>query len=145
MKHLHKSVLIWYSPAQMYRLVTSVGQYPEFLPWCSHAKVVEQDELGMTAKVGLAMAGVKQEFTTRNTHEVDRRVQMHLVDGPFSTLEGDWHFNPVGEGGAACKVTLDLRYAFSSKTLALIVGPVFDKVANSLVDAFINRAEQVYG
>lgn len=145
MKHLHKSVLIWYSPAQMYQLVTGVEKYPEFLPWCSHSRVLTQDAQGMTAQIGLSMAGVKQEFTTNNAHDADRRVQMHLVDGPFSKLEGDWHFTPVGEQSQACKVTLDLRYAFSSKTLALLVGPVFDKIADSLVDAFIKRAEQVYG
>lgn len=145
MKHLHKSVLIWFSPAQMYGLVTDVQRYPEFLPWCSHAQVLEHTEQTMTARIGLSMAGVSQQFTTSNQHDPDRRVRMHLVDGPFSKLEGDWHFMPVGDADSACKVTLDLRYAFSSRSLAMLVGPVFDRIADSLVDAFIKRAEQMYG
>ena len=146
MKTVHKSVLIWYSPAEMFALVTDVAQYPQFLPWCDHARVLEAREDGMTAEVGMAMAGLRKSFVTRNTHEPDRRVTMELVEGPFSHLHGDWHFRPVGDGTQrACKVELDLRYGFSSRTLAALVGPVFDRIAASLVDAFIQRAEQVYG
>jgi ribosome-associated toxin RatA of RatAB toxin-antitoxin module len=143
-KHLQKSVLIWFSPQQMYSLVTDVARYPDFLPWCSHADVLSCTDLEMTACIGLSMAGIHQQFTTCNQHDPGRRVRMKLVDGPFSQLEGDWHFLPVGADASACKITLDLKYAFSSRTLAALVGPVFDRVANSLVDAFVKRAEQVY-
>ena len=81
MKKLHKSVLIWYSPEEMFRLVTDVDAYPQFLPWCDHARVLETTEQGMTAEIGLKMAGIKQAFTTRNTHVPGREVQMQLVDG----------------------------------------------------------------
>lgn len=146
MKKLHKSVLIWYSPEEMFRLVTDVDAYPQFLPWCDHARVLDTTEQGMTAEIGLKMAGIKQAFTTRNTHVPGREVQMQLVDGPFSNLSGGWTFNPVGDGSQrACKVELELSYGFSSAALSALVGPVFDKIAGSLVDAFIARAEQVYG
>ncbi|MFT3811750.1 MAG: type II toxin-antitoxin system RatA family toxin [Acidovorax sp.] len=146
MKTVHKSVLIWYAPEEMFALVTDVAHYPDFLPWCDRAQVLEQDAEGMTAEVGIAMAGLRQSFTTRNTHEPGRRVQMQLVKGPFSHLEGDWHFRPVGDGQQrACRVELDLRYGFGSAALAALVGPVFDRIASTLVDAFIQRAEQVYG
>lgn len=146
MKSVHKSVLIWYSAPEMYALVTDVARYPEFLPWCSHSKVLSQDETGMTAEVGIAFKGVRQGFTTRNTHVPGRQVQLRLVDGPFSRLEGEWNFTPVGEGEQrACRVELSLRYGFSSALLAAVVGPVFDRIAGSLVDAFVKRAEQVYG
>jgi ribosome-associated toxin RatA of RatAB toxin-antitoxin module len=145
MKHVHKQVLIWYSPSQMYALVTDVARYPEFLPWCASAKVLEQHEGGMTAQLGLSMAGVRQQFTTRNAHVAGEKVNMTLVDGPFSALQGDWVFAPIGDGSQqACKVTLDLRYSFSSGALSALVGPVFDKIAATLVDAFVKRAEQVY-
>lgn len=144
MKHVHKQVLIWYSPMQMYGLVIDVERYPEFLPWCSHASIKEQTQDGMRASLGLAMAGVRQEFSTRNTHLPGQRVELELEDGPFSKLHGTWTFAPIGDG-QACKVTLDLRYAFSSRTLSALVGPVFDRVAATLVDAFVKRAEQVYG
>ncbi|CAM5788228.1 type II toxin-antitoxin system RatA family toxin [Ottowia pentelensis] len=146
MKSVHKSVLIWYSPAEMYALVTDVARYPEFLPWCDHARVLSETETGMTAEVGIAFKGVKQSFTTRNEHVPEREVRMHLVDGPFSRLEGDWRFMPVGDGTQrACRIDLKLDYGFSNAVLAAVVGPVFDRIATSMVDAFVKRAEQVYG
>jgi ribosome-associated toxin RatA of RatAB toxin-antitoxin module len=70
---------------------------------------------------------------------------MKLVEGPFSKLDGEWQFKPVGEDQRACKVELELRYGFENAALAALVGPVFDKIAGSLVDAFVKRAEQIHG
>lgn len=146
MKTVQKSVLIWYSPEEMFALVTGVEQYPEFLPWCDRSAVLERDEGSMTAEIGIALGGIRQTFVTHNTHEAGRRVQMKLVRGPFSQLDGDWHFHPVGDGSQrACKVELLLNYGFESTALAALVGPVFDRIAGSMVDAFVKRAEQVYG
>ena len=146
MKTVNKSVLIWYSPEEMFALVTDVAQYPEFLPWCDDARILEEDADGMTAEVGMSLGGFRKSFVTRNTHEAGRRVRMALVEGPFSKLEGDWHFHPVGDGTQrACKVELQLTYGFDSVALAALVGPVFDRIAGSMVDAFIERAEKVYG
>lgn len=146
MKNIHKSVLIWYSPEEMFRLVTDVERYPEFLPWCDHTRLIEHSPDGMLAEIGLRISGLKQSFTTRNTHVQGREVQMQLEEGPFSNLSGGWVFHPVGDGSQrACKVELNLSYGFSSAALSALVGPVFDKIAGSLVDAFIQRAEKVYG
>ena len=146
MKKLIKSVLIWYSPEEMFRLVTDVDQYMHFLPWCNHSKVLDVQGSEMDAEVGIGMAGVKQIFVTHNTHIENREVRMKLVKGPFSNLDGTWSFDPVGDSSQrACKVTLTLEYGFSSATLAAVVGPVFDKIAATLVDAFVKRAEQIYG
>ena len=146
MKTVHKSVLIWYSAAEMFALVTDIASYPQFLPWCDKAVVLKEDADGMTAKIGLSMAGIKQTFTTRNTHEKNRKVSLALVDGPFSKLAGHWDFRPVGKAGErACKIDFTLGYDFDNAALAALVGPVFDKIAGSLVDAFVKRAEQVYG
>jgi ribosome-associated toxin RatA of RatAB toxin-antitoxin module len=146
MKTVQKSVLIWYSAAEMFALVTDVASYPQFLPWCDQAEVVEEDAGGMTAKVGISFAGLSQSFTTRNTHVKDRKVSLKLVDGPFSKLDGHWDFTPLGDGSQrACKVNFSLRYDFDNAALAALVGPVFDKIAGSMVDAFVKRATQVYG
>ena len=146
MKNVNKSVLIWYSPEEMFNLVIAVERYPEFLPWCDHACVLEQASDGVVAEVGISMAGLRQSFITRNTHEAGRRVQMQLIKGPFSRLNGDWKFEPVGDSAErAARVRLHLDYGFNSAPLAAVVGPVFDRIAGTLMDAFVKRAEQVYG
>jgi len=148
MKHVRKSVLLWYSPVEMYELVTAIHDYPTFLPWCEKAEVLEQHDDGVTARLGLAYRGVRHAFTTRNQHVPGVSVTVQLVDGPFSLLDGTWVFHPLGRPGSedqACKVEFDLRYAFASKALETVVSPVFDKVANTFVDSFVRRAEDVYG
>jgi len=146
MKSVHKSVLIWHSAHEMFALVSDVPRYPEFLPWCSVGEVLEQTPSGMVASIGMSMGGLKKSFTTRNTHVEDRRIHLDLVDGPFSHLEGTWDFKPVGDGSQrACRIDFTLQYGFASSTLSALVGPVFDKIAANLVDAFVKRADQVYG
>ena len=146
MKTVNKSVLIWYHPQEMYALVTDVSSYPLFLPWCDHVKVLEEDNAGMTAEVGIAIGGVRQTFTTRNQHTQSQAVDMALVKGPFSKLDGHWRFLPLGDGAErACRVELKLNYGFDNVALGKLVGQVFDRIAASLVDAFVKRAEQVYG
>lgn len=157
MKHVHKSVLLWYSPREMYGLVTDVQAYPQFLPWCDRAEVIQSHDDGVTARVHIAFAGVHQAFTTRNVNQACSSVTMHLVDGPFSRLEGTWRFTPLNKPGEApdpqadpadapaCKVEFSLAYAFSSRALSMVVSPVFDRIANTFVEAFVKRAEQVHG
>ncbi len=148
MKHVRKSVLLWYSASEMYELVTGVAEYPQFLPWCEKAEVVENHADGVTARLSLAYMGVRQAFTTRNVEVPNESVTLQLVDGPFSLLSGTWLFKHLGqpEGGQqACKIEFDLRYAFASTALQTVVSPVFDRVANTFVESFVKRAEAVYG
>jgi ribosome-associated toxin RatA of RatAB toxin-antitoxin module len=145
MKHVNKSVLLWYSPHEMYELVTAVADYPKFLPWCERAEVLEKLNDGVTAKMQLAYRGVRYAFTTRNRHIPDGSVIVSLVDGPFSELECAWRFIPLGKDARACKIEFTMRYAFPSGTLEAVVSPVFDRIANTFVDSFVRRAEQVYG
>jgi ribosome-associated toxin RatA of RatAB toxin-antitoxin module len=145
MKHVNKSVLLWYSPHEMYELVTGVPDYPKFLPWCERTEVLEASADGMLAKMHLAYSGLRHAFTTRNRHVPDSSVVMSLVDGPFSELEGTWNFLPLGKDKRACKIEFTMRYAFSSGALEAVVSPVFDRIANTFVDSFVKRAEQVYG
>jgi ribosome-associated toxin RatA of RatAB toxin-antitoxin module len=153
MKRVHKSILLWYSPREMYDLVVAVERYPQFLPWCERAEVLEQHGDTMTARLHLAYAGVRQAFTTLNQHVEAQQVQVQLVDGPFSMLDGLWQFHPIGRAGGgsgqgdqqACRIEFNLDYAFASKPLQALLSPVFDKIADTLVDRFVQRAEQVYG
>jgi len=152
MKHVKKSVLLWYSPREMYELVVAVDDYPTFLPWCERAEVLQRDAAGMTARLTLAKGGVRHAFTTRNRQRPDEEVRIDLVDGPFSELSGTWRFVPLARAGAdpaqqpsACRIDFDLRYAFANRALEAVVSPVFDRIANTFVDSFVQRAEQVHG
>jgi len=143
MKTVHKSVLIWFSAREMFDLIVDVPSYPQFLPWCDQAEILTQTDDGMTARIGMALGGWHKSFTTRNAHIPGRQVKLTLVDGPFKQLEGTWDFIPLAEGQRACRVELTLNYSFESMFGAL-VGPLFDRIASTLVDAFVKRAEQIY-
>jgi ribosome-associated toxin RatA of RatAB toxin-antitoxin module len=148
MKHVKRSVLLWYSPHEMFELVAGVEHYPDFLPWCERAEVVERHGDGVTARLHLVKGGLHHAFTTRNHHAPGREVRVALVDGPFSELEGTWQFLPLARAGSeasACRIEFDLRYAFANLALEALVSPVFDRIANTLVDSFVQRAEQVHG
>jgi ribosome-associated toxin RatA of RatAB toxin-antitoxin module len=140
---IERSVLVPYSAAQMFDLVAGVEAYPEFMPWCGGSAVASRDEHGMQASVTIALAGIRQTFTTRNRHTYPSLIELELVDGPFSALHGRWEF--VSLSPDACKVVFTLRYEFSSRTLEKLVGPVFNRIANSFIDSFTKRADVCYG
>lgn len=144
MHRVHRSVIVPYSRAQMFALVHDVAHYPKFLPWCSgtHVRPQAQQDV-IEARVEIAYMGVHSHFTTNNVHRFPDSIILTLVDGPFRDLRGEWNFRALGED--ACKVSLDLHYRFAAGLLGRAVAPVFERVANSLVDAFAARAEQLYG
>ena len=143
MTTIHKSALVPYSAEQMYNLVDDIPAYPEFLPWCSGSKEINRCEDEVQASLDIAHSGVHKSFTTRNRLEINKTIEMQLVEGPFKHLNGVWRFEPLGDAGS--KVMLDLEFEFSSKLLGMTFGPLFSKIASSLVDAFIQRAQKVYG
>jgi ribosome-associated toxin RatA of RatAB toxin-antitoxin module len=141
MAKVEKSVLVHFSAQKMYELVHNVAAYPEFLPWCGGSSVIPQEDGMERASVEIAFKGIKQSFTTLNTLEPGKAIYMSLIDGPFKSLKGQWSFVPLADH--ACKVTFQLNYEFSSKVLEQLVGPVFHSIANSFVDSFIKRAENL--
>jgi ribosome-associated toxin RatA of RatAB toxin-antitoxin module len=143
MPHVERSVLVHYSAEQMFDLVADVEQYPRFLPWCSGSRTVPEHGGGLDASVEIDFRGIRSRFTTRNQLRYPEQIRMQLVDGPFRSLEGLWHFHALRPG--ACKVQLSLRYEFVSGILGRAVAPVFDLIASSMIDSFVQRAEQIYG
>ena len=143
MELVDRSALLPYTADEMYALVSDILTYPQFLPWCSGTEILSQEGEELSARIGFSVGGVSQSFTTRNRLQSGKEIAMQLVDGPFSQLEGRWRFEPLGDAG--CKISLLLEYDFSSKMVSLVVGPVFNKIANTLVDAFQKRAVEVYG
>jgi ribosome-associated toxin RatA of RatAB toxin-antitoxin module len=140
---VEKSVLVGHSARQMFDLVDAVEDYPKFLPWCDDAKVIHRDDTRTRATIHINYHGVTHSFTTENAKNPPQSMTIRLVEGPFKVLDGEWRF--VELSPEACKVEFCLRYEFSSWLLEKLVGPVFSYIANTMVDAFVQRAEKVYG
>lgn len=140
---VHRSALLNYSARQMYDLVVDIERYPEFLNWCSDARILEQEGSEVVASIEISFKGLHRSFTTRNHMESGRSVRIELVNGPFRTLNGIWQFTELDADSS--RIELDLEFDFSTRFLARIVGPVFSQIANRQLDAFQRRAEQVYG
>jgi ribosome-associated toxin RatA of RatAB toxin-antitoxin module len=128
----------------MFDIVDDVDKYSEFLPWCGSSSVLSRSDDEVKATVEISHSGIKKSFTTLNRLQPGKIIEVQLINGPFKHLHGFWRFDAIG-GDKGCKVTLDLEYEFSSKLLGLAIGPVFTQIANTLVDAFCKRAENLYG
>jgi len=95
------SALVAQPPSRLFALINDIESYPQFLPWCTRAKVQSRSEREIVATVGVKRGPLHGEFTTRNDLEPDRRIRMHLVSGPFRMLEGEWLLTPIATAGAA--------------------------------------------
>lgn len=137
-----RSRVVPYSCEQMYNLVNEVEHYGEFLPYFSQSEVHHRDEDEVQATLVVAAAGMSKSFTTRNRLQKNKMIEIRLVDGPFSHLEGFWRFDEVPEG---CQISFDLEFDFAGRMLSMLIGPVFEQVSNKMVDAFCDRAKEVYG
>lgn len=142
MARVEKSVLVAHPPERMFELVDRVEDYPLFLPWCGGTELKLRDDRRTVATIHIAYMGIRQSFTTENTKIPPSEMQIKLQEGPFSELEGDWSFLPLGE--SACKVVFRLQYAFSSRMLESILAPVFGHITHTFVDAFVRRADEIY-
>lgn len=143
MATVQRSILVEYSVAEMRALVDDIGSYPQFLPWCGGTEIVSRDSGRTVATIRIDYRGIRQAFTTENVVTAEGHIRMRLVSGPFRRLEGEWSFKPLAPH--ASKVALNLDYEFSGLLLDKILGPVFHYIADSMVDAFVKRAEAVYG
>ncbi len=139
---VEKSALVPYSSEQMFVLAADVPGYQNFLPWCGGSRFLEEGELENVGEVDIAFKGVKQSFATRNRQVPGRSIDMSLVKGPFKQLGGRWDFEPLNE--EACKVSLQVEFEFSSKIVAMAIGPLFSQITASMIDAFVKRAQEVY-
>ncbi len=142
MPHVKKSALVAYSAADMYSLVDDVARYPAFLPWCNGADVLEQNAARTVATIHIDYLGIRQSFTTENDKVENGEMKLKLRDGPFEHLDGTWRFQQLDE--AACKVTLELDYGFANPLLEAAVGPVFGVIANTMIERFVARADELY-
>lgn len=142
MAQVRRSVIVPYTAEQMYRLVDGVERYAEFLPWCGGTRVHERTETATVASLDIDYMRIRQSFSTANRNQPPHLIEMTLREGPFKSLSGAWRFTPLGVHG--CKVDFSLDYEFSSKLLEKTVGPVFGRIAESFVEAFVKRAEVLF-
>ncbi len=140
---IRRSALVRHTPEQMFDLVDGVEAYPKRFPWCSSATVIERADNVLVARLDLHFAGLKHSFTTRNTAERPRRIDIRLVDGPFRSLDGLWSFTALGEDG--CKVALELDFDYAGRIGGSVLKLGFQGLANRMVDDFCRAADQLYG
>ena len=141
MPSIEKSVLVRHSAEAMFALVADIEAYPSFLPWCGGSRVMTRDGEAVTAEIDINFHGIAQSFTTVNQQHPHDRIDLRLVDGPFSQLDGHWLFTTLADD--ACKVQLVLDYDFSNFLLKALIGPVFHQIATTMVDSFVKRADDV--
>jgi ribosome-associated toxin RatA of RatAB toxin-antitoxin module len=142
MAQVEKTVLVSHSAEQMFALVDAVERYPEFLPWCGSTHVISRDNSCTTATLHIDFHHIKQSFTTENHNVYPSLIELKLKDGPFKHLEGAWRFIALSDD--ACKIEFSLSYEFSNGILDKLIAPVFSHITNTLVDAFVERAEKIY-
>ncbi len=136
-----RSRVVPFNCEQMYRLVNDVEHYAEFLPYCSQSLVHHRDEDEVQATLVIAAAGMHKSFTTRNRLQANKMIEIRLIDGPFSHLEGFWRFDDDPDG---CKISFDLEFEFAGRMFSILLGPIFEQVTDKMVDAFCERAEAIY-
>lgn len=141
-QQIDKSALVMHSAERMFHLVNDIARYPEFLPWCAGAEVHHAGDEEVMASLDVAKGGVRHRLTTRNRLLVPQAIEMSLVDGPFSNLTGRWHFRELDDN--ACKVILTLEFEFSGTLSRMTFGSIFSQAANTMVDAFCRRADDIY-
>jgi ribosome-associated toxin RatA of RatAB toxin-antitoxin module len=140
---VNQTLLVEFSPEQMFTLVDTVEDYPKFLPWCSGTELIHRDAATTRATISIDYRGVRRSFTTENDKDEPVSMRIRLIKGSFSRLDGSWRFTRLGERG--CKIEFKLHYEFAGRLLDRLISPVFHHIASTLVDAFVKRAGEVYG
>ena len=138
MKRIARSAIVECGADDFYALVEDIESYPTFLPWCAEAKVRERSPGRTVASLTLAAKGLRQSFTTENSNEPGRTIDMRLLEGPFKRFGAHWRFTPLS--AQATKVEFELAYEFSNRIVAGLLGGIFSRLADSTVDAFVRRA-----
>lgn len=138
-----RSLQVPYGPEKMFDLVDRIEDYPEFLPWCVGSDVVRGNGTDVEATLHLKRGPISHRFTTANRHDRDgMRIDVRLARGPLSSLAGTWRFT---ERPGGSEISFEIDYAFSSRAMDKLLGPLFATVYERMVDAFGKRADEVYG
>lgn len=143
-----------HQPDQMLELVADVERYPEFLPFCESLTVRRRETRPdgievVVADMKVGYKALREAFTSRVTIDrANRKLLVEYIDGPFSHLENRWSFIPEEQGAdkaPGTRIEFFITYEFRSRMLALVAGAVFERIFRMFSDAFVARADQVYG
>lgn len=140
MPRVTRSALLPYPAEAIFALINDVTAYPAYLPWCVASQVHEIQGNTVVASMTIAKSGITKQLKTKNTLEPPHKMTMTLLEGPFETFEGCWSIEPIGEEG--CHVTLDLTFTFERGFLGKLIAPLFNQVADRLLDSFCQYAEK---
>ncbi len=138
-----------YSAQEMYALVAEVDRYPEFLPWCTGARVRSRTKQAdgsevVEAELVISFKVFRERFGSRVTLRPDEsRIDVAYLEGPFRYLNNHWQFIPVAEG--VCDLDFFVDFEFRSRTLQAVIGLVFNEAVRRMVRAFEQRAVKLYG
>ncbi len=136
---LRRSVLVPYAVEDMFDLIERAETYPQFLPWCTGATILERSDDWVAARIEFSYLKFRFGFQTRNPKRRPDWLSVRLVEGPFKHFHGDWALTRLGRSG--CKVEFALSYEVADRVFDRIAGPAVDIVARSMLDAFVRRAE----
>jgi ribosome-associated toxin RatA of RatAB toxin-antitoxin module len=137
--HVRRSLLVAHPAERMFDLIEGAEHYPAFLPWCTAAHVLERSDDVVAARVTVEVRGLRFQLATRNRKRRPEWMQLALDEGPFRRFEGEWHLKPLGPDG--CRIGFALDYDFDRAFMRTVAAAVFDRVTNTLVDAFVARAD----
>ncbi len=127
----------------MYNLVTDVARYAEFLPWVSAVRVRSNSDTEMMADLIVGFKAIRETFTSRVLKQAPGHVQVDYIDGPLKHLTNHWKFRDAPGGG--CEVDFSVDFAFKNRVFEALAGQYFDKALRKMTDAFVARAEVLYG
>ena len=88
MESIQRSALVPYTAEEMFALVSDIESYPRFLPWCSDTRVLSRDSDEVRASIEFSVSGLTRSFTTRNRFQVNKIIEIRLVDGPCPVCYG---------------------------------------------------------
>lgn len=142
MKRIARSAIVEHGAGQIYALVEDIEAYPRFLPWCKATRVTRSGA-GTRATLTVGLGALERSFTTENENRLGEAIAMRLVEGPFRQFHATWGFKRLSD--TACCIEFTMEYEFSNRALGKLLQPLFDRIADTMVDAFSRRADEVYG
>jgi len=143
MKRIARSAIVEHAAPAMYALVEDVAAYPQFLPWCRAARVRERTALRTVATLAVGVKGLRYEFSTQNANRPQEAIDLQLLEGPFRHFAAHWRFSALGEH--ASRIDFAMEYEFAGALVSRALGPLFETIADTMVDAFKRRADALYG